>query len=88
MISELRENQLNEVSGGGLRLIQTPTLPQIDNSTRSGRRAIRAEINERRLILAFGPQAVRFSDNGGGFREVRRQIRVLRAAVRPGAPGR
>ena len=87
MISVLKENQLNEVSGGGLRLIDTPTLPEIDNSTRAGRRAIRAAINERRSILSFR-QFVRFRGNGGGFREVRRQIRVLRAAVRPGAPGR
>ncbi len=80
MISELRENQLNEVSGGGLRLIATPTLPQINNSTRAGRRAIRAEINERRVILRFR-QSIRFT-GGGGFREVRRQIRVLRSALR------
>ena len=87
MILQLSENQLDEVCGGALRLIATPSLPTIDNSTRAGRRAIRAEIRERRLILAFRQNA-RFFDDGGGFREVRRQIRVLRAALRPGAPGR
>ena len=80
MILELEENQLNEVSGGGLRLIATPTLPRINNSTRSGRLAIRAEIRERRTILNFR-NSVRFT-GGGGFREVRRQIRVLRSALR------
>ena len=81
MILKLEENQLSEVSGGGLRLIATPTLPRINNSTRSGRRAIRAAINERRAILNLR-QGVRFT-GGGGFREVRRQIRVLRSALRP-----